>query len=113
MRKIRILISIAMLGLIPSVMFSEEVISSKISNPIKAKNINDFFLSIISICIQIGTIVAGLAIIYGGLLYVTAQGDEEKISKAHKTLTWALVGTAILLGARVILEAIKATVGAL
>ena len=86
---------------------------NKLGSPIKATSIQNFFLSIVSICIQIGTIIAGLAIIYGGFMYVTAQGDEEKISKAHRTLTWALVGTAVLLGAKVILTAIQSTVEAL
>ena len=50
---------------------------------------------------------------YGGFLYVTAGGDEEKLGKAQKTITWALVGTAVLLGANVIMNAIQGTISSL
>ncbi|MES2409395.1 MAG: hypothetical protein V4509_03805 [Patescibacteria group bacterium] len=83
-----------------------------IPNPLgdKTNSLQAFFMGILSICIQLGTIVAVLAIMYGGFLYVTAQGDEEKLGKAYKTITWALVGTAILLGSRTIMAAVTDTV---
>lgn len=84
---------------------------NKIPNPIKSDSLSAFFENIVSVCIELGTIVAVLGIIYGGFLYVTAQGSEEKLEKAYKTITWALVGTAILLGARAIMAAISGTVG--
>ncbi len=84
-----------------------------LTNPIKATNLNAFFQSLISVCIEMGTIIAALSIMYGGFLYVTAQGDEEKIGKAYKTLTWSLVGTGVLLGARVIMTAIQGTINQL
>ncbi len=88
--------------------------NGKLDNPIPGTtNLNAFFSSITTIAIELGTIVAGLAIMYGGFLYVTAQGDEEKLHKAQNTITWALVGTAILLGARVIFLAIQGTVQSL
>lgn len=86
--------------------------NGKIPNPLgpDSNSLPDFFNSIVSICIQLGTIVSVLAIMYGGFLYVTAQGDPETIGKAYKTITWALVGTAILLGARTIMLAVTSTV---
>ncbi len=84
----------------------------KIPNPLGpgANSLNSFFDGIVSIVIQLGTIVAALGIMYGGFLYVTAQGNEEQLSKATKTIIWAFVGAAILLGARAIMSAIKGTV---
>lgn len=86
--------------------------NGKIPNPLgpDSNSLPDFFNSIVSICIQLGTIVSVLAIMYGGFLYVTAQGDPETIGKAYKTITWALVGTAILLGARTIMLAVTSTI---
>ncbi len=83
---------------------------SGLQNPIKAKSLTDLFQGIISVCIEIGTILSVLGIMYGGFLYVTAQGNEEKLGAAQKTITWALVGTAVLLGARTIMTAIRGTV---
>lgn len=85
--------------------------SGHIPNPLgRNASLTGFFNSIVSICIQLGTIVSVLAIMYGGFLYVTAQGDAEAIGKAYKTITWALVGTAILLGARTIMLTVTGTV---
>lgn len=85
---------------------------NKIPNPLggNTNSLPAFFDSIISVVLELGTIVSVLAIMYGGFLYVTAQGDEEKLGKAYKTITWALVGTAILLGARTIMYAVTDTV---
>jgi hypothetical protein len=87
-------------------------IDNLIPNPLgpKVNSLPAFFNGIISICIQLGTIVSVLAIMYGGFLYVGAQGNEEQLAKAYKTITWALVGTAILLGARTIMVAVSDTV---
>ncbi len=81
-----------------------------IPNPIKAKSLSELFDNIVSVCIELGTILSVLGIIYGGFQYVTAQGNEEKLSQAQKTVTWALVGTAVLLGARTIMVAVRSTV---
>lgn len=81
-----------------------------IPNPIKANSLKELFEGIVSVLIELGTIVAVLGIMYGGLMYVTAQGNEEKLQMAQKTITWALVGTAVLLGARAIMAAVQGTI---
>ncbi len=119
LKKIYKFLLLSLLIYIPRISFAQnppdpnEFSSGKLTNPIQATNLNAFFQSLISICIQMGTIIAALAIMYGGFLYVTAQGDEEKIGKAYKTLTWSLVGTGVLLGARVIMTAIQGTINQL
>lgn len=81
-----------------------------IDNPIEAESLSEFFSNIVSVAIQLGTIISVLGIMYGGFQYVSAQGDEEKLGKARNTVTWALVGTAVLLGARTIMEVVEQTV---
>lgn len=39
-------------------------------------------------------------LLYAGFLYITAQGDDKKIEKAKKTLTWAIIGIAIALASK-------------
>lgn len=63
-----------------------------------------------NIVFPIGSVVAVLYIIYAGFKFVTAQGKPEKLDDAKKTLMYALIGTAILLGAWVITEIIQATI---
>ncbi|KKR07820.1 MAG: hypothetical protein UT55_C0088G0004 [Candidatus Peregrinibacteria bacterium GW2011_GWE2_39_6] len=41
--------------------------------------------------------IATVMIIYGGLLYVTAAGNEENAQKAKKILMYAIIGIVIIL----------------
>ena len=92
-------------------------IDSPLKNPFKpgtADNIPQLFQTIINnIIIPIGAVLAILAFIYAGFLYVTAAGDEKKIGIAHKALLYAAVGTAVLLGAGVLAQVIQATINQL
>ncbi len=83
---------------------------NKLNSPIAATSLQEFFSGIVDVLIQLGVVVSALGIMYGGFLLVTAQGDEEKVANGRKTITWAVVGTAVLLGAKVIFVAIKGTV---
>lgn len=38
-----------------------------------------------------------IMVLIGGLLYITAGGNQERLTSARKTLLWALVGIAIVL----------------
>ena len=80
------------------------------SNPLKATSIEALLSDILKLVSRLGAIVAVLYFIYGGFLYVTAQGVEDKISKAHATFKWAAVGTAVLLSAEIIARIIETTV---
>ena len=62
------------------------------------------------ILLPIGGILAVLAFIYSGFLYVTAQGKETQISKAHKALLYTAIGTAVLLGATALASVICVTI---
>lgn len=101
-------------SLIGSRVFAEDIQnttnSGQIDNPIAANSLQEFFSSIVDGLIQLGVVVSALGIMYGGFLLVTAQGDEEKVANGRKTITWAVVGTAVLLGAKVIFVIIKGTV---
>lgn len=86
-----------------------------IPNPFKCPNndcsIKGFIEAIINkILMPIGGMVAVLMIMYAGFMYVTAQGDTGKISKAHDALLYAVIGAAVLLGAFVISQAIGGTI---
>jgi len=91
--------------------------SSKLENPFRtgtADNIPQLFQTIINnIIIPIGAVLAILAFIYAGFLYVTAAGAEKTIEKAHRALLYAAIGTAVLLGAGVIAQVIRATINQL
>ena len=77
-------------------------------------NLFDVLKSIINnILMPIGGILAVLAFIYSGFLYVIAQGNETTLKQAHRALLYTSVGTALLLGAWVIASLIENTVNQL
>jgi hypothetical protein len=84
----------------------------KIDNPFKYGNsLFELLRAIINnILMPIGGVLAVLAFIYSGFLYVTAQGNMEKIKTAHKALLYTAIGTAVLLGSWVIANAICNTI---
>lgn len=65
------------------------------------------------ILLPIGGVLAVLAFIYSGFLYVTAQGNETKIKDAHKALLFTAIGTAVLLGSWAIAKVIENTINQL
>lgn len=64
-----------------------------------------------NILLPIGAVLAVLAFIYSGFLYVTARGNTTKIQTAHRALLYSAIGTAILLGAWAIAKVIQNTIG--
>ena len=76
-------------------------IKVKLENPFKGGDTLFAFIQTIinKLILPIGGILAVLAFIYSGFLYVMAQGNETKLKTAHKALLYTAVGTALLLGA--------------
>ncbi|MEO5366305.1 MAG: pilin [Magnetococcus sp. WYHC-3] len=77
------------------------------ANPLKSKNLESLVNSLIDAAIDIGAVVAVMAFIYTGFLFVTANGEEKKIEKAKRSLQWSAIGALVLLGAKVISEVIQ------
>ncbi len=90
-----------------------QTINGKIENPFGSgvDTLQALFEKIINnVVIPIGGVLAVLAFIYSGFLYVTASGDETKIKNAHRALLYTAIGTAVLLGAGVISKVLTTTV---
>jgi hypothetical protein len=83
-----------------------------LQNPLDSSisSIPDFFQAIIDILLVFAIPFIVFFIIYAGFLYVTARGNAETISKAHKALLYALIGGVLILGANVLLDVISGTV---
>jgi len=71
--------------------------STSIDNPLNANDFTTLLKDIIKWVVRIGELVAVVMIIYSGLLFMTSGGIEEKVTKARKSLTWSLIGLAVLL----------------
>ncbi len=86
-----------------------------IANPLNSEidTIPAFIEELLRIVLKIGIPIVVIFIIYAGFLFVTATGNPEKLKHAKATLFTTLIGSAILLGAWVIAEAIQGTISQL
>ncbi len=74
-----------------------DIVSDSIENPLEADNFTELIANIIGWISNIGKAVAVIMIIYAGLLFMISGGNEEKITKAKKTLIWSLIGLGVLI----------------
>jgi len=58
-------------------------------------DLGGFITEIINWGIGFAAVVAVIMLIAAGFLYITANGDENKIGKATKTLTFAIIGLVV------------------
>lgn len=81
----------------------------KLQNPLKVGSVQGVVYLAVDIGVWLGVCFAILAIIWVGFQMVLAQGKPEKIEEARKWLLYIIVGLAILISAKVIVEIIKTT----
>lgn len=88
-----------------------------LENPFKAgvgDSLPQLFNSIVNkILLPIGSVIAVIAFIYSGFLFVMAQGNESELKTAKASLLYTAIGTAILLGATVLANVITGTINSL
>ncbi len=60
-----------------------------------ASDLNQIILNITNWVLGFVTILAVLFLIWGGLQYLTAAGNEEQVEKAKNTITYALLGLVV------------------
>ncbi len=78
----------------------QETYTGSKSNPIYQQYMSDLY----SFAIILGASLATLMIVYAGYKYMTSQGNQTALNDAKEVLTGALLGLAILLLIRVILN---------
>ncbi len=103
--------------LLPLVIFAEKRTgppeANEFINPIKFKTIGEFLNALLDIIIMVAIPLLVLFLTYAGFLFVTAQGEPEKLSTAKRVFLWTIVGALLILGAKVLSTAIQGTVNQL
>ncbi len=84
-----------------------------LANPLKAESFSDLIAAILQIMIQLGTPIAAICFVYTGFVFVTSEGDPKKLDTAKSMFFWTVIGTAIILGATIILQILQSTVQSL
>lgn len=79
-------------------------------NPLGYTSLTTFLQKLLEIVAQIGFPVIVLMIVYVGFLFISAEGNPDKLKKARSFFLWTVVGAMIILGAQALSYAIQATV---
>jgi type IV secretory pathway VirB2 component (pilin) len=58
-------------------------------------NLEDWIVDLLTFLIGFAGLIAVAILIFNGIMYMTASGDENKIAKATKGITYAIVGLVI------------------
>lgn len=104
------LIGTALTFLFLYVRFSVPAFAQALDNPLSFNTLREFLEAILNVIVTIAFPVVVVMVIYTGFLFVTARGNEQKLSTAKTALVWTLVGAMIVLGAFVLANAISGTV---
>ncbi|HEY4524634.1 MAG TPA: pilin [Patescibacteria group bacterium] len=67
--------------------------------------------AIINWLLGLGGALAVIAIVYSGIMYITAGDDPTKAETAKKNLVWAVIGVVIILLAYVIINEVARILG--
>lgn len=83
-----------------------------IQNPLGKGNddVHALLLKIMNLVATVGAVIVVFFIIYSGYKFVTARGNEAKVTEARETFFATIIGGAILLGADVIANVVIGTV---
>ncbi len=86
---------------------SNQATSVKLKNPLKIGTVEGLLTSVLSVVVILALPLIVFFIIYSGFLYVTARGNAAQIEQATKSLTYAIIGGVLVIGAVAIAEIIK------
>ena len=73
-------------------------LAAELPNPLETKDPRVFIGQLIKGILGLSGSIALLMFVYGGVVYLTAQGENERIQRAKNTLTWATVGLVVIFG---------------
>jgi len=88
-----------------------EVGGEKITDVPTIQGIEGIVSNILNIIVPIVGVVLLIMLIVGGFQYITSGGEAEQTAKAKKTLTYAISGLVIVLGAWLIIKLIEEFTG--
>lgn len=92
--------------------FREQMLA-QITNPLGNTTLLGIIDVILKGLVTLATPIVILMVIYAGFLFVSAQGNVEKLETAKRAITYSLIGALILLGALAISSLIQGTIDSL
>jgi hypothetical protein len=85
---------------------------SYISNPLKVDSVSELVQTAVDIFSYLIVLFGVLALIWTGLQYILARGNPEEMKKQSARLMWIVIGIAIVIGAKIIVNIVINTLSA-
>ena len=92
---------------LPALVFAQSDVVPP-GQPIRLSTISQSIDLFARFMVYIGVAVAIIFIVWGGITYMTAGGDDTKLGTAKKRIIWGIVGAAIIIGVGVIINTLRA-----
>lgn len=86
-------------------------IGGQIEAPFWQQSLNDLLNNFVGLMIVLAAVVAFFFLLYGGIRWITSQGDKERMTAAQNTITAALVGLIVVFAAWAIMKLLEAFFG--
>lgn len=83
-----------------------------LKNPLKVNSIGELVQNFVEIFSYIVILGAVLALIWVGLQFILARGNPAKMTELKGWLFWILIGVAVVIGARLIIQVVINTLAA-
>lgn len=74
-------------------------------------SVTDILTGLMKWLLMIVAIIAVIAFVIAGILYLTAAGDSEQIEKAKKAMIWSIVGVVVALLGVIVMNAVQSWLG--
>lgn len=85
----------------------------ELENPLKYKDVKDLINAIIDFLFKLSIPLAGLLLIIGGFMMVMSAGDTWKLERAKNLLLYTVIGFALILLAKGLVQVLKSVLGVL
>ena len=94
-----------------SVVFAQS--SGTFVNPLSVDSVPEFIAKALQVMVMVALPIISLFIVYSGFMFVSARGNEGKLSEAKNNFYYVIVGAILILGAWVIATLIGGTIAQL
>lgn len=94
-------------GLEGGVLLAESLLDENVS---KERDIKALIIGWMNFLLSVTALLAVIALVWAGFLYVTAAGDDGRMESAKKIVIWVVVGLLLILGAYAIVNTVMQAV---
>lgn len=83
-----------------------EIVGGTWNGPAAPKSLSDIVLKTLDLLLSLVGILAMIMLVVGGIMYITAAGDESRTDTAKKIVTYAIIGLIVAITSLIIVNAI-------